>query len=760
MTEVPSARPQGLAIAPWEERLPALYTTDEQGRGETGGSVIRQYWSIVYRHRWIVLAAVAACLGLALLVSMLTQREYTATARIEIAREAASVINLEGVDDDEGGFANLEFYQTQYALLKSRSISEAVVRSLSLTNDFGFLSEYDEGEVAALKELPFERRFALATEKVNEQTSVSPVRGSGIVDVGYRAPDPAVAARIANEIGEKFIETNLSRRFEATAYARNFLQSRLSAVRAKLEESERRATAYARGQGLIVVAPSSGEGTREQLLINSELAQLSSQLADARAGREKAEGDYRGNAGGNAAERSLSNIAVNQLRQQRGILSAELQKFESDFGPEYPRVQALRKQLAELNRQIGQEEAVVRSGVNRDIYDRYRQALATEQGLQRRVDQLKVAVLDQQQRAIQLNIIQRDVDTNRALYDALLQRFKEIGVAGGIGTNNVSVVDPALPPVEPSSPNLPLNIALGLLLGCLIGVGAAFVLEQLSESVIIPTEFQRKLGISLLGSTPIVKGEVRGKLLRLNRPAENDQAPLLQLGEADGSSANSALLGTTSELREAYFSILTALQFSTTKGIPETISVTSTQAGEGKSTTSVGLARSLAGIGARVLLIDADLRSPSLHRWFGMKGGRGLSELLTRQANLMELVHECDTTGLSVLLAGTIPPNPSELLGGGALERVLKLASETFDHVIIDGPPVLGLSDAPQIAGVTEGTVFVVEAGRTRASQARHAIDRLLQVHARILGAVLTKLDSRSSGYGYGYSYNYSYGNA
>lgn len=758
MTDVPAARPHGVPIGPWEERLPALYEASEQRPIEPHESLIRHYWRIIYRHRWIVLAAVVACVGIALLASMLMQREYTAMTRIEIAREAANVTNIEGVEGEDSRLADFEFYQTQYALLKSRSLSESVVRSLSLESDYDFLSDYDESEAASLKELPRERRFMLATEKVNEQTIVSPVRGSSIVDVGYRAPDPEVAARIANEIAEKFIETNLSRRFEATAYARQFLQNRLAAVRTRLEQSERQATAYARGQGLISVA--TGDGSRDQLLINTELAQLTSQLADARAAREKAEGDYRGNAGGNAAERSLSNIAVNQLRQQRGILSAELQKLESDFGPEYPRVQALRQQLAELNRQIAREESVVRSGVNRDIYDRYRQALATEQGLQRRVDQLKAAVLDQQQRAIQLNIIQRDVDTNRALYDALLQRFKEVGVAGGIGTNNVSVVDPALSPENPSSPNLPLNLALGLLLGFLLGVGAAFVLEQLSEAVILPAEFQRRLGIPLLGSTPAVKGEVRNKLLRFSRRGDNDQVQLLGSRDADRSTAKTALLDTSSELAESYFSIRTALQFSTTEGIPQTISVTSSQEGEGKSTTAVALARSIAGIGARVLLIDADLRAPSLHRWFGMKAGPGLSEFLTRQAALMELVHECDSPGLSVLLAGTIPPNPSELLATGALDRALKVALENFEHVIIDAPPVLGLSDAPQIARATEGTVFVVEAGRTRASQARHAIDRLLQVRAHILGAVLTKLDSRSSGYGYGYSYSYRYGNA
>jgi len=377
------------------------------------------------------------------------------------------------------------------------------------------------------------------------------------------------------------------------------------------------------------------------------------------------------------------------------------------------------------------------------------------------VNQLKAAVLEQQQRAIELNILQRDVDTNRALYDALLQRFKEVGVAAGVGTNNVSVVDPALPPDYPSSPNLPLNIALGLLIGALLGVGAAFALEQLSDSVVLPEDFQRKLGLPLLGTTPLTKGDLGGGLSRLGllhkRRRKGHSLPTVPM---DALGPQGVLFDPKTELAEAYFSILTALQFSTAKGTPQILAVTSAQAGEGKTTTAVALARSLAMAGAKVLLIDGDLRSPSLNKWFGMERGRGLSELLTQQANFAEVVRQVEPGDLSVMFAGTIPPNPAELLASGALEYVLKEASEQFEHIIIDASPVLGLSDAPQIARVAEGTVFVMEAGRTRASQARHAVERLIQVRAHVVGAVLTKLDKRSSGYGYGYSYHYSYGKA
>jgi succinoglycan biosynthesis transport protein ExoP len=270
------------------------------------------------------------------------------------------------------------------------------------------------------------------------------------------------------------------------------------------------------------------------------------------------------------------------------------------------------------------------------------------------------------------------------------------------------------------------------------------VLEQLSESVILPAEFQNKLRIPLLGTTPTTKAPLLHKLLTAKSSPEPD--------------VRSNLVDSQSELAEAYFSVLTAVQFSTTNGAPRTMSVTSSQAREGKSTTAMALARGLAGVGARVLLIDADMRNPSLHATLGIDRGNGLSNVLAGHATLQEVIRSTEIQGLSVVTSGPVPPNPAELLAGDRLGRALKSAADQFDHVIIDSPPVLGLADAPLIARASEGTVFVIEAGRTRSSQARHALDRLAGVQAHILGAVLTKLDSRNSGYGEGYGYTYRYG--
>ncbi len=699
---------------------------------EEEDSLLRRYWRMVYRRRYLILALTALGLLGGILVSMLTRPEYAGTVTVQVAREEAKVLNIEGVEQDSGeARTDAEFYQTQYALLKSRSLSERVVRDLGLSDNYLFLANYDQGAVDKMRSLPRERRFALATTRVNKNTVVSPIRLSSIINVTYNSPDPQLSATVANAIAENFIQSNLMRRFEAAAYAREFLQNRLNQVRTRLEDSERKAVQYAQQEGLIKVRSGQGENASEQSILANDLTSLSEQLTLARAQRAQAEAQYRAGTGGNIAATSISNTTLNELHQQRAELLGQLSKLQSDFGPEYPTVVALKAQIAELDKQIGREQGRVSSSVSQDLGGKYRQALAAERSLQARVDSLKSQLLGEEGRSIQYNIIQRDVDTNRALYDALLQRFKEVGVAGGVGTNNISIVDRALPPNHAFKPNLPLNIALGLILGLLCGALAAGVLEHLEDSELLPRDFQRKLGIPLLGVTP--------KL-----PAPTD--------------VRTALVEPSSPLSEAYFSILTALQFSTPHGTPKTSMLTSAQAKEGKSTTSIALALGLVRMGRRVLVIDADMRNPSLHRAFSRELGAGLSNVLSGHGTLAEHIQESGQENLSLLTAGKIPPNPAELLSGEAIARVVAEASEQFDHVIVDGPPVLGLADAPLLSRAVETTVLVIESGRTSAAQAKHAIDRLWAVRAHIIGGVISKFDVRSAGYGYGYGYEYRYG--
>jgi capsular exopolysaccharide synthesis family protein len=350
--------------------------------------------------------------------------------------------------------------------------------------------------------------------------------------------------------------------------------------------------------------------------------------------------------------------------------------------------------------------------------------------LQGQVNQLKGSVLDERNREIQYNILQREVDTTRTLYDGLLQRYKEIGIAGGITSNNISIVDRARPPGGPSKPQPMRNLTLAGGAGLAIGIALAFLLETLDQAIRKPADVESKLGIPVLGSVPLLE---KGVL-----PME-------------------ALQDTRSPFSEAYHSIRSTLAFSTKDGAPRVLAVTSARPEEGKSTTSFALAHGFARLGMRVLLIDLDLRNPSLHRTIGAENRIGASNILTGAARLQNAVQPTDWPNFFVLTSGPLPPSPAELLTGPRLVGLVKDAAEHFDIVILDGPPVMGLADAPLIASVANGALLTIEAGRTSRAQAQAALKRLRVANARMLGAVLTKFDAKKTSYGYGYAYAYEY---
>ena len=388
-------------------------------------------------------------------------------------------------------------------------------------------------------------------------------------------------------------------------------------------------------------------------------------------------------------------------------------------------MQQLKGQIDELQRQIGQETGSVRASVKAE----YDAAASQEQMLKGQIASLRDQALDVDGRSIQYNILKREVDTNRQLYDGLLQRYKEVGVAGDVRSNNISIINRAEVPMWRFKPNLTLNLAIGLLLGGMLGVLAAFLLEFLDDTIKTPDDVEQKLKLAVLGIIPKLG------------PKEN-------IASVAGDPRSS--------FSEAYRSVRTALQFATDHGVPRTLLVTSAGSGEGKSTTAMALARNFAHLGKRVLLIEADLRNPSLHRSLGLKGqGVGLSNLLAGGCTLAEATLDTEEPGLKVVLAGPLPPNPAELLSGSKLVSMLTVAAERYDQVILDGPPVLGLADAPILANAADGTLLVVNSAKTKINAAQAALKRLLAARARIVGALLSKYDAKTAGYGYGYGYHY-----
>lgn len=697
--------------------------------------LVRQYLRIALRWRFVILGVVAAFMLLGLIVTLLMTPQYTASSTIEISRESDRVTNFQGVER-ETSVADQEFYQTQYGLLEARSLSERVATQLRLIDDPAFFERFGaetsdpafdtaNGRYSAQGRAVRQR---VAGEVLRKHVSIAPTRLSRLVDIRFTSPDPAFSAQVANAWAENFIQTNLERKVQATSYGRNLLEQQIAQAKERLDESQRQLVGYATAQRIInLPAQSAGEGSSsERSIVADELAALNASLSQAVAQRIDIEARYREAGRVGASTEALRNQAINTLRQRRAELAAEYERLMVQFEPNYPPARAVKSQIDQLDRSISREETRVSSSLLAD----FRQAQAREAALTERVEELKTEYLGLRNRSIQYNIYQQEVDTNRALYDALLQRYKEIGVAGGVGVNNVAIVDPADAPEDPSSPRLLLNMLLAVLAGVAVGGLVAFALEQVDEAIDDPTEVERRLGLPLLGTVPKVE--------------DGDPAEML--------------LDRKSEMVEAYLAIQTSLTFVTEHGIPRSLAITSTRPAEGKSTTALALATMLARARRKVILIDGDMRSPSVHLLGGVSHDQGLSSFLSGQDNIEALTFPMADFGFTAMTSGPLPPNAAELLTGNRLSLLIERLLETFDHVVIDSPPVMGLADAPLIASHVEGVVYAVESHGIRSSQVKTAIARLAGANARIFGSVLTKFESKRANYGYGYEYGYGYG--
>lgn len=721
----------------------ALVLEAQEERRDDDEIDLLAYWRILVKRRRLIASVLAGVVAVALLATLTATPIYRATTLLQLDKEGIQVVQVDGIQPgDDRGF-DPAFLQTQYELIKSRSLAERVANELGLDraaldrlSEPGWLGrmlallkpkgkqEENKQAIASTSDAAAELRDAATL--IGNSLSIEPVRNSRLVKINFDSPSPQFSARAANAIAEGYIASGLERRFGASSYAKTYLEDQLKLTKAKLEDSERKLVQFAQQENLI------NTGENGQSLAVQNLTQLNAALATAQDQRIRAQARWRQASSGAMPADMIGNSNIRVLQQQKGELQSQYQLKLQTFKPDYPEMQQLKSQIDELDRQIVKETAGVRASVRAE----YDAAAAQEQMLTQQIAALRTQALDVDGRSIQYNILKREVDTNRQLYDGLLQRFKEVGVAGDVRANNISIIDRAEVPRWRFKPNLTLNLAIGLLLGAMLGVLAAFLLEFLDDTIKTPDDVEQKLKLPVLGIIP-------------------------KLGPKDNLSDVASDL--QSSFSEAYRSVRTALQFATDHGVPKSLLVTSSGPGEGKSTTALALARNLTQLGKRVLLVDADLRKPSLHKTLGLKAESGLSHLLAGGCTFGAAVQRTEDERLHVILAGPLPPNPAELLSGSKLVSLLTVGTERYDHVIIDGPPVLGLADAPILANAIDGTLLVVNSAKTKIGAAQAALKRLYAARARLLGGLLTKYDARAAGYGYGYGYGgayayYSYG--
>ncbi|QFU74626.1 polysaccharide biosynthesis tyrosine autokinase [Halioglobus maricola] len=744
-SEEPVAPGHELALADMQKQLAryeAALSTISEAQPEADDDFIdlRELWNMLLRRRWTIIITAGVILVATMIVTAMMTPIYRATTVVQIERDSGKVLDFEGVTAEESAYSR-DFYQTQYELLQSRTLARRVIDQLGMQDSpteaaepsalVGLLSDvkslFASGEPALEEALPanLEGRFL-------KNLTVQPVSNSRLVRLHYDSPNREQAALIVNTISQAYVDMNLERRFEASTYAKSFLEDRIKHVRADLEDSERALVEYTQARGII-------NQEDKQAILMEKLKEMNRAQVEAESERIEAESQYQEmlTASADGLAEALNSQVIQSLKANRTQLQSQYQEQLKIYKPEYPKMQQLQNQIDQIDAEILMEISNIRDGIK----IKYQAKLREEAKLDESIAAYREEILDLNARSTDFQTLKREVDTNRELYDGLLQRMKEVGVAAGVTNNNISVVDKAEIPRGKHKPKTLLNMALALVLGTFAGAALAFLFEMLDDTVKGASDLEKLVKKPVLGIIPRLTGKDAPK---------GEQVAL------------HGYLEPTSALAEAHRSMRTALMFSTADGAPKVLHFTSAGPGEGKTTTAVNTAITLAQTGSQVLLIDGDMRNPSLHKVFSRPNDNGLTNYLTSDAKPGRVTQSTGIDSLFVMTSGPVPPNPAELLHGSRMLDLVALGNQRFDYVVIDGPPLLGLADALLLADVAHATLFVAAAGAARTGSVEAGLKRLQHSRANVVGAVLTKFDLNKASYGYGgdygYSYSYSYG--
>jgi capsular exopolysaccharide synthesis family protein len=730
---------------------------------------LREYWRILVKRKWTVLGVAVIVVTAALLSSLLMVPEYRSTARIELNPESARILNYQDFAPEQQGWnATSIFFSTQFEIMRSSALAQRVIRDEQVQNHPELLGEIRQrsllGEIKSLfgtlarailpgaggaesatsgqnsvgQEVQ-DSRVRRAAGSLRSRVSVEQVEGSRLVDVRVRSFDPQLAAQLANSLVENYVEMSMERRYEAGNEARAFLEDQLEDMRIQLERADAALMDFARenevadlDERLNRARAAIQQFSDRRTEVEAELVELESWKNLIEAGQTE------------HLDPVVNNDTINGLEERLVDARSEYASLSERFQDSYPAVQEVLSRMERLEQEIADEkERIIGS-----VLGRYENLQAQSDALEQAIQDREARMLALNEQAVQYNILRREFETNRELYDGLLQRMKEIGVAAGIQENNVAVIEKATAAGSPFKPNIPRNVMMALVVGLMGGIGLALLLEFLDSSVRRVEDIERLVDRPVLGMVPLVK-------LR-EKKNETDK----QIRDSERIVSHYSAVHPHSSVSEAFRSLRTSLMFSTPEGLPRTLMVTSSGMGEGKTTTAVNLATVLAQNGSRVLLIDADLRKPRIHRDFNLFRSPGLTNRIALSENDgpdNSAIHATHVPHMFIMPSGNSTPSPAEMLSSERLAKVLDSCRRAFDYIIMDAPPTLGLADSMILARQVDGVVMVARAGSTGKENFRVSIKRLAQVKAPVLGVVLNGVDLDSPEYAYYSSYYYNY---
>lgn len=748
-SHVPGLQTEALSA---ERRGQRSYDSASSGAREVH---LLDYVRLLYKRRWLAATVFLVVLGCVVVQTFTETPMFEAKTRLLIESGEQNVVSFRQVVDEDQ--MRGDYYQTQHSILQSRALARRTLDSLKLwdVQPFGgpatartlslgrlilgapaavasamrgaFGSSESGGETAPAADETASESSAI--DILLSGLTITPIRGSRLVDVKYQSADPALARAIANGMAKNYIEQNLEYKFLASQEASGWLGERLAEQRKAVEDAELALQRYREQNDAISLEDSEN-------IVVQKLTDLNAAVTRAKTVRIEKEALYnqlRVSQSNPAALDTFPAILTNAFIQQQKADLATLQQQQAQLseklGDRHPDMQKLRAAIAisqsKLSGEIGKVVQSVRS--------EYQSAVAQETSLVSALNQQKSEAQSMNRKAIDYGVLQRDVESSQQIYDNLLQRAKETGVAGELKTSNIRVVDEAERPRAPVTPRVRFNLTLGFLGGLLLACGLAFFFEYLDSRIKTPDDIKTHLGLPHLGMLPFISPKVL-----------NGTYPLISNG-------------VPATFSEAFKALRTNVLFSTPQEGSRSIAVTSTGPGEGKSMVAANMAVGFAQAGQRVLLIDADMRKPKVHEVFGVEQEPGLSNLLVGQSKASAAVRKTSVPGLWVLTSGRLPPNPAELVGSARFRDFLGSLKDHFDWVIVDSPPVMAVTDASLIANHVYGVLFVVGAEMTSRHAAARALDQLERASARFVGAVLNRADFERNPYYYSEYYRREY---
>ena len=677
----------------------------EELMDQSSGLDLKEFIKVLSSRKKSILSFALATMLLALILTLLMQPVYRAYSSIKVERYAANA-NIE-ILDNQASRSDRDFFETQIHLIQTKGLAQRVIDDLGIDT-----SKSSGGILSKIKGLfKAETSSPSSNDTVAlflENLTVQPISNSQLLSISYDASSPELAAKISNTVATTFVRQNLERRFENASSYKTYVTENIQITKKSLEDAEGRLNQYAREKGLIQDVDGQSSASFILKKQSEELVLAEKERIEAEASfniykQDKTKG----------ASSTITDPYINSLKKSAARLETSYQALKNKRTRSARR---LRKQIDALLTDINSEGDSIKSSLE----TKFLEASQKEKMLRAQLEKLKQNVLNSQTETTKYNRLLREVEINQLAYNKQLEQLMAVNVASTVGTNNISIIDKATPPTKKYKPSLKTNLLFGLLLGLLLGMGFAFLREFIDDTIKNTETLEKISGLPVLAQLPDLIGLSAKKL------------------------ALQAAIEPRSTLSESIRSLRTSLRFSTRNGAPQSIFITSSGAAEGKSTIAVNLAIAYAQAGSKVLLIDADLRNPSIHKILELDNLDGLTNYLaTATDEDQDISHPCMINNLRVIGSGPIPPDPVELLSGNKMGILLENAKRDYDHIIIDGPPVLGLADSLVLANMADATLMSIEAGKTRKTNILDSLKRLERANANILGSVMTRLNSK-----------------